>query len=65
MVSKLVPQVSKVAHPLDGAVQWNQTDLPPNTGSPVSFVAPMFVPLTVPPSPEISWEDAKSSFGGV
>ena len=57
-VSKLDPAVMIVAWPDAGAVQLYQTDLPPAlpawSGSPVSFVAFTFVPLTVPLVPGIA-----------
>src|SRR5438105_3169238 len=67
-VSKPEPTVSTVAVPLAGAVQRYQTEAPPALpawlGSPDSFAAPAFEPVTVPLAPEIACAFAKLSFAG-
>src|SRR6187401_2995012 len=51
MVSKLLPMVSTVTEPVEGAVQVHQRDLPPTLpawfGSPDSFVARELLAVTV------------------
>src|SRR5258706_5306345 len=69
IVSKLLPLVSNVAWPVPVAVQLYQTDLPPPVpggfvGSPVSFVAKLLLPLTVPELPVNPCALAKLSLGG-
>ena len=64
-VSKLLPDVLKVQSPALGAVQVNQTDLPPAlpawAGSPASLVAVRLSELTVPELPVIARALAKLS----
>ena len=70
MVSKSLPTVSTVSVPLKGAVQRYQTDArgvltPAWSGSPVSLVARMLLPLTVPLLPPSTVALAKASFSGI
>jgi len=58
--------VFKSTGPENGAVQLNQTDLPPefSGGSPVSLVAPVLLPVLVMEVPVISKAELKKSFTG-
>ena len=69
MVSKPLPSVSKVAVPVAGAVQANQTDLSPVKpacveGSPASRVAQVLSPWALPEAPATMSALAKLSFEG-
>src|SRR2546430_8743242 len=63
----VLPSVLNVTGPLLDGVQLYQTEALPApawTGSPVSFVAFMFVPIALPDAPVIDSELAKLSFVG-
>ena len=64
----MLPTVLKVHVPLLGAVQRYHIDLPPPlptwAGSPGSFVAAIFVPVTAPEVPLMTWAKAKLSLPG-
>ena len=68
VVSKLLPMVSTWTVPADVAVQAHHTDLPPmlpaRLGSPASFVAFIFVPVSVAVVPTIGVRLAKLLFVG-
>src|SRR5215471_14382983 len=69
IVSKSLPTVAKLTVILAGAVQVYQTEAPPGfpaivAGSPVSFVAPMLLPLIEPLAPTATWALAKLSLAG-
>src|SRR6266404_3943561 len=68
-VSKSLPRVSIVTLPVLGACHRYQTDLvlvglSGLFGSPASFVAAIFVPVTLPEHPLTTCALAKLSFGG-
>src|SRR5205807_3964621 len=67
-VSKPEPTVSTVTEPAAGATQRYQIETPPALpawfGSPDSFVALAFEPVTVPLEPEIARAFAQLSFAG-
>src|SRR5262245_30947889 len=73
MVSKSLPSVVMVTLPAAGAGHWYQTVWPGLRevasggswlGSPLSLVAPKFVPVTLPEHPLITCAFAKLSFAG-
>src|SRR5690242_6100125 len=69
IVSKLLPEVELVTLPDAGAVQNHQTDAPPAVyetieGSPASFVAPTFEPVTFADEPLRTVALANISFTG-
>jgi hypothetical protein len=67
-VSKLLPTVSIVTVPADGAVHVHQTDFPPTLfawrGSPASFVACALVPVVIAMSPTSVMRLAKLLLAG-
>src|SRR5436190_8778919 len=67
IVSKLLPPVRNVTVPLVTAVHLNQMELvalKPLLGSPVSPVAPLLAPVTVPTAPDKMVAALKLSLGG-
>src|SRR5438128_1115618 len=68
IVSKSEPAVAKVAWPVAGAVHVYQTEAPPmfpaGFGSPASFVASTFEPVTLPVGPLRTCALAKLSLAG-